>query len=399
MIAVMAAVLLLAVPGVPLPGILESAAPTDPPPSRSPPPSGDPPVSNSPSPLACNRVTTPTPSSILVPVAGPSRATGRGGSVGATFEFSVANATSRQSGITVEVPSVFAAFPLSGGGSTSIYFGPRSFPLTGGGGWLNGSRSSATLPAPNGLAFAANATALLSSQKIAVLADTPYGSVTLEVRWQWTVTTSNGSTTTGAWSVPTSSSGWPASVPSIFEPAPAITRLWESGPNASIGSNFTARLGGNVSARYFFLELESASTGKVAQDHGLTSSAGASSATVTIVLLNYDRYLYPGNYLVHIHDACGALLMSLPVNASYASSATLTDYLQPATCGPVTFNGVSYANGRSFSVAPASTPYAVTVPSCSGHSFHGWHFSGGLYLSSSNKILVSSSGSFTVVYS
>ncbi|MCI4332337.1 MAG: hypothetical protein L3K01_01200 [Thermoplasmata archaeon] len=401
-IAIVGGLLLLGLPAGPVPGGLAPVGSTDPPAHRVPAPPGVPPVGNSSSSsspaTSCNRVTTPTPSSILVPLPGPTGTLAAGGSLGVAFEFSVANSSPASSGATVDVPSVFATFPLQSGGSASVYLPPHSFPVAGSG-WLNGSRSTGSTPTVNALAFASNGSALLSSQKIAVLANTPYGALTLQVRWQWTVTSPNGSTTTGAWSVPTASSGWPTSVPSIFEPAPVVTRVSETGPNGTIGTNFTAQLGGNVSGRYFFLELEAASTGKVTQSHGETAPVGATAANVTIVLLNYDRYLYPGNYLVHIHDACGALLLSLPVKATYAASATLTVYVQPASCGPVTFQGTTYGNDRSFSVTPSSTPYSVSVPVCSGHPFKGWHFSGGVYLASATKLLVSSSGTFTVLYS
>jgi hypothetical protein len=400
--ASVALVAIVVLAGIPAGPVTESLLPVG---SSAPPPPGSPNPPGSPAPppavtpgVSCNRVTTPTPSSILIPVPGPTPSLSAGGTVSAVFEFLVQNESSAQVGIGVDVPSVFATFPLASGGSVSIYVAPHDFSLSGPG-WMSASRSTGSFVASSTLTFATGGSAVLSSQKLAVLANASYGSVTLELRWHWTLTPTSGTNTTGAWSTPTGASGWPSSVPSIFEPAPQISVLSQSGPSGTIGDNFTARLGGIVASRYFFLELESASTGKVAQNSGQTAAAGATATTVAIVLLNYDRYLYPGNYLVHIHDACGALLVSLPLNASYAASTLLTVHIQPAGCGPVTFAGKTYADNRSFSVAPSSTPYSVSVPACTGHPFHGWHFSGGVYLYSANQLLISASGSFTVDYS
>jgi hypothetical protein len=330
-------------------------------------------------------------------VPNPSSSLGPGGTVSATVEFATPNTGTGVSAITVYVPSVFVTFPLSSGGTAQLFVASHSFSLPGPG-WPNASASTQSLVSSTGLTFASNASAVLSSQKIAVLADAGYGAITLEVRWHWALTPSGGSTSSGGWSVPTNAANWPSSVPSVFDPAPRASLLSQNGPNETIGSNFTAQLGGNVSGRYFFLELEAASNGKVSQAHGQTATPGAGTTTVTIPILNYDRYLYPGNYLVHVHDGCGAMLLSIPVTAVYASSASVTVHLQPSSCGKVTFGGTSYGDGARFSTTPSSHPYSVGVPSCSGHAFRGWDFSGGLYLYSSNQILVSSGGSFTVLY-
>lgn len=358
-------------------------------------PGGDP--SNFTTSVTCFSTSTPTPSSILLPIAPPNQSVPAGGSLGATVEFAIVNYSSHQSGVQISVPSDFATFPTSSGGEVQLYLPPQVFTATGSG-WLVASEQTKTVVEPSGVTFATTGSAVLSTQKIAVLANATYGTMTLEVRWQWSITPSGGSTTHGPWSVPTSKANWPSSTPSEFYPAPYVAIASWNGPSETVGTNFSAQLTGIVASRYFFLELESPSTGKVSQDHGQTAASGATKTTVTIPMLNYDRYLYPGSYLVHIHDACGALLRSVSVTAAYASSASIHVTVQPVSCGKITFNGNSYGDGTSIATKPSSTPYAFSVPGCSGHAFKGWSFTGGLYVYSGSQLLVSSSGSMTVTY-
>lgn len=358
-------------------------------------PGGDP--SNVTASVTCFSTSTPTPSSILLPIALPNQSVPAGGSLAATVEFAVVNYSSHQSGLQVSVPSDFATFPTSSGGEVQLYLPPEAFAVTGSG-WLVASEQTKAVTEPSGLTFASTGSAVLSTQKIAVLANATYGTMTLEVRWQWSITPSGGSTTPGPWSVPTPKANWPSSTPSEFYPAPYVAITSSNGPSETIGANFSAQLTGIVASRYFFLELESPSTGKVSQDHGQTAASGATKATVTIPILNYDRYLYPGSYLVHIHDACGALLRSVSVTAAYATSASIHVTVQPVSCGKVTFNGNAYGDGSSIATKPSSTPYSFSVPACSGHSFKGWSFTGGLYVYSGSQLLVSASGSMTITY-
>jgi hypothetical protein len=398
-LAVLACAAVLLSPSI-VPGSLLSLAPGP----RG--PSGPPHATNASNPpvglslnagAACNSVSTPTPSSVLVPVPGPVQSLPTGGTVAATLEYGAVNVSAPALGARVFAPSQFASFPLATGGSVQIYFPPHAFPVTGPG-WLNGSVTNRSVVSGTGWSFASGASALLSSQKIAVMANASYGALEIEVRWHWTVTDPNGSVQAGAWSVPTTASHWPTATPSVFDPAPVVSVLSTNGPNQIIGTNFSASLAGFVAARYFFLELEFPSTGKVVQAHGQTSAPNATATTVTIPMLNYNRYLAPGHYLVHVHDGCGAMLLSLPQNASYAASATITVSVSPASCGKVTVNGSSYANGATFSIAPSSSAYSFGLSGCSGHAFRSWHFTGGLSIAS-GRLLVSASGGVAIAYS
>ena len=343
----------------------------------------------------CNP-STPTPSSLLVPIPNPTTALTAGGSVSATYELAVVNYTSANYGTSVYLPSVFATFPLTPSGSAQLYFAPRTVTVTTSG-WTNSTTVTKTYGTGSSATFSSSS-ATLSTQKLAVMAVGNYGTVTLEFHWHWSETTGGGTTTTGAWSTPTRSSNWPTSVASIFYPAPYVSIVSTTGPQVTIGANITTVLGGSVASRYFFQELENSSTGKVFQSAGQTAPSGAKQFTASIVMLNYNHYLDPGKYLLHFHDGCGAMLYSLPETASYASSASVAVTVNPSSCGSVTIDGTAHASGTSFSIVPRSASYAFTIPACSGHAFKSWNGGGGVHIVSSGWLRVSSDGSFTVTY-
>lgn len=345
----------------------------------------------------CNSPAVPTPSSILIPLAEPRTSVPPKGTLTVTWEYAVVNYSASLAGRSVYLPSVFASFPQAAGGAVSVYFAPLTAHVAGGG-WATPTGANRTVASTGGWQFASGGTALLSTQKIAVMANASYGQLTLEFRWRWSVGAPTGGSVTGNWTVPTRASQWPSSVASIFYPAPYVPLLGNNGPTVLIGANATALLGGSVAGRYFFLELENASTGKVFQSQGGTAPTGATTYTASIVMLNYDHYLDPGTYLLHIHDGCGAMLHSLPEKAQFATAATVHVTVTPSSCGSVTVNGTPHASGTSFSIRPSSTPYSFAIPACSGHSFQGWQGGGGVHIVNASSLRVSSDGSFSVTY-
>ena len=62
----------------------------------------------------------------------------------------------------------------------------------------------------------------------------------------------------------------------------------------------------------------------------------------------------------------------------------------------MTFNGTSFANDTSGTFIPSSTPYLFTVPKCTGYTFENWTDTGALHISSSDHLMVSNSGTFTI---
>lgn len=371
-------------------------APPLPPPggSGTPPPSGNAP-GNETDPW-CNPQPTPTPSALLIPTTNPVGELVSGGHLTVSFQIGTVNYTGQNDGEPVYLPSIFATFPLVNGTSLTVYFPPATWTVQGSG-WASPSFATKTITAPWDATFS-NASALLSTQKIALMAPSLYGNLTLEVRWQWSVAETAGSETTSAWTDPSWQSGYPNFLASILYPAPYVTFTVDSANPVTIGSTVQTTLGGDVAGRYFLFEVEFPTTGSVFQSvHGIAGTNNA-AFNLNFTLLNYDSYLDPGTYLLHVHDSCGALLYSVPLDAVYASSATVTFNVSPASCGPVTFDGSTYASGTSATVPPSETPYSFAIPSCS-EAFQSWTTQGGLHVSAADELLVSASGTLTVNYS
>ncbi len=137
--------------------------------------------------------------------------------------------------------------------------------------------------------------------------------------------------------------------------------------------------------------------GSVVQAQGTTVATNAVTANVSIPVLNYDSYLPPGSYLVHIHDVCGAILYNKLIKAVFAPSALVTFYIQPSFCGPLTFNGTKFGNDTSAKFVPSTVPYAFTVGKCSGHTFKTWVTTGALHIAS-GQLMISYNGTFTIEY-
>jgi hypothetical protein len=348
----------------------------------------------------CNPVTTKTPSALLQGLAVPAKNVTANGTLSADMEVMAENWTTADSNITVIFPSVFFDFPRASGGNEQLFLSNRSI-LMDFSGWSNASfGATRNYSFPTGLQFKANAKATIDSMKLAVQATADYGQITIEVRWQWTYTpTTPGKLVHGPWSVPTNQSNWPSSVPSIFWPAPYTTFLASSGTRAVIGTNYTATLGGDVAGRTFFLEMETPG-GSVVQDFSQTAPANATTFLVRIPMISYNGNLSAGAYLVHIHDACGAMMYNKTIDAYYAPSASIRFLLTPSACATktITFNGTAFHNNTVGTFVPGPTPYSFSIPVCSGHSFHNWVTTGALHIESGSQMVVSYNGTFTVEY-
>jgi hypothetical protein len=349
--------------------------------------------------LDCNKVGNPSPSALYIPTSEPTVNLTGGGKIATTMEFAVVNYTSSDIGISLYFPTVYFTFPLSPTGSFSQTLLSQTLRISGSG-WTNGSHTNRSVTVAAGLDFVKNGKDRVSTQKVAIQANVPYGNVTLEFRWMWTLTQPNGSVVSSSWTTPTRTyTKGSSTLPSIFFPAQYVQfiRGPGNGQKETIGTEYTAMLGGPVAGKYFFLEMENGA-GTVVQSHGQTIGPNVTTANVTILILNYDQYLAPGPELVHIHDACGAILYNKPIDAVFAPTVTVWFYLQPGFCGPMTFNGIPFANGTSGTVVPSTTPYAFTVPVCKGYSFNDWSSTGGLHISSNDHLLVSYNGTFTVAF-
>ncbi|MCI4366994.1 MAG: hypothetical protein L3K08_04500 [Thermoplasmata archaeon] len=348
--------------------------------------------------VACNPISTPTPSAVLLPMAVPSHNLTAGGNLTGGFEVQIQNfSNTTDIGMKVYVPNLWFKFPLAGGSTFQIHLNASVLTFNQSG-WSNASLTQRTVSVPGGLAFAKGGIGTLTSQKLAVMATAWYGQLTLQLRWHWLNTVSPGVVKQGPWSVPTSNSSYPKSLPSIFEPAPYVY-ITHFNPIAVIGSNYTDNLAGFVGGERFFLEMEYPGTGHVVQDLGQNAPANSTNFTVGIPVLNYVHELSPGTFLVHIHDGCGAMLWNKSVKVVYPPNATIQFTFSPGTCGPITFNSTAhYLNGTSGVFQPSPTAYNFSLSGCKGHSFNGWVTTGGLHIASGHSIVISANGTFTITY-
>jgi hypothetical protein len=348
---------------------------------------------------SCNGVGDPAPSSLYIPLPEVNANLSAGATLAMSMEIAAANYTSADQGVKLEFPTVDFAFVLSPSGSLTKTILPQTVSITGPG-WLSYSSLDRTQVLTSPLSFAATSTAHLTTAKVSVMADVPYGNITVEFRWMWSMIQANGSSTNSSWSTPVQSFHHGSiDLPSIFYPAQFVSFLTGpgGGQKVTIGTNYSASVGGLVAGSYYFLEMEN-STGSVVQSQGTTFPSGVTVGNVTIPVLNYDKFLTPGKYLVHIHDYCGAILYNKQISAVFATLVNITFFLQPASCGPMTFNGTAYLNDTTGNYAPSTNPYPFTVPSCKGHSFNGWSGTGAVHVSSNDHLVLSYKGTFSIVY-
>ncbi len=332
--------------------------------------------------------------SLLIPNSNPATNVTVGDHVDVTFEFNVSFANVTVAGLAVYTPTVFVTMPTIGGGSFPVTFNNHTFAMTGPH-WTSFRYDKLVT---NNFTFNPAVNATLSSQKVGTMADTPYGTLTLEWRWSWNITFSNGKYVAGPWTVPTSTTHSGVWLPSIFEPAPYVDLVSESPANDFIGSNYTFFLAGDVASRSFYLELEDPSGVVWAWEWVYDNSTTNATFEANFTLLGHLHYLYPGLYIVHIHDSCIALLYSKRVVLTYPPTAQVQFATTPSNCGTITFNGTAYTNGQSATVTPSPTPYSYSWLACKAYSFSNATFGGAIHVVSQGEMVVSANGTFVVNY-
>ncbi len=327
--------------------------------------------------------------SLLIPNSNPATSITAGDHVGVTFEFNVTVTNVPVAGLRVYTPTVFVTMPLIGGSGFPVTFNNHTFTMTG----LRWTSLSYSKLVTSDFAFNPTANATLSTQKVGTMADTPYGTLTLQWRWSWNVTFPSGGYLQGPWSVPTSSMGnsWQ---PSIFEPAPYVDLVSESPANDLIGSNYTMYLAGDVAARSFFFELETPTGTVWASEWVYDNSTTNATFETNFTLLGRQNYLNPGLYIVHIHDSCIALLYSKRVTLAYAPTASVRFVTTPSNCGTITFDGVTYNNGQSATVVPSPNPYNYSWRTCKGFIVSHLTLEGAIHFVSPGLLVISANGSF-----
>jgi hypothetical protein len=353
---------------------------------------------SSPAAESCSSLAGAPPDALYIPVRGPNLTLPNGGEISVAYQVrAVANGTPSPE-VAVEMPSAFAVFPLVGAPSIEVYLQKRALTLPEGT-WSAAGLVTAQRPVSGSVSFATNESAFLTTELLAVMSPAPFGSVSLSFRWAWNVTPTGENPVPGPWTVPTTGGAHP----SEFPPVPYVGLAGGTGTTATIGQNFTAYLTGAISNQTFVVKLENATTGLNLRVVDEAAPLGNSTPfPVSIPILAQDGELSPGNYLVHIHDTCHALLYNLPVRVYYAAQAIVGFAVLPSSCGPIEFNGVSFANGRNTTVVPSPNGIAVAAPACAGHSFSGWASSGGIAVanltSASTAVVVSANGGLTARY-
>ncbi len=243
------------------------------------------------------------PASVIIPSVAPTGSVAVGDTLSVSYEIEITRGTAP---LTIYFPRIYANFPMAGGGTTVASVAPNT--LTGvTTSWTNGSAESATHTFTASGSFASGATAELTSELLAVMAnETRYEGWNVSVRWSWTLVTGSG-TVVSPWTGGTDLD----SCPSNFWPAPRVTLLQDGNTSGPPGTIFTAELGGYVAKQYFFLEIETPS-GHAVYSQGTT--AGATNTTnVTIPFDCWCGQLTPGPYLTHLHNLMGSLLYSISV--------------------------------------------------------------------------------------
>ncbi len=345
----------------------------------------------------CKVVFGSTPAALAIPNAEPNSSVPAGAKLGFQYEVAVVNYTPALYGKVLRIPETRANFPVAGGGALAFYQIKRNVTITGSA-WTDPNLTAAGRVLTAAATFPAGDGANLSTQKLAVMVNDSYGSVELAARWRWTETAPNGTLSDGPWSVPNAT----AFHPSILYPAPYVTLVTRNPATVDLGSNVTATLGGAISREAFFLELERPD-GTVFATKGLTAPAGnATPFLVSIRLENRAEDLPAGPELLHIHDHCGDMLMSLPVTGALPSQATVTLRTNTSACASVDLNGTTYPAGTPVTVTPSASAESLVAPSCTGYSFHGWSAKGGLHVTTPSaghtSVRVTYNGTLTADY-
>jgi hypothetical protein len=249
-----------------------------------------------------------TPAAIKIGQPGPNMAAAKGVRLAATFEMEIAPYRAADGTITVYLPRVGAVFPLSNGHDLNLSLAPHNVTRVAGS-WTSAASDTmaTTLSGPETFT---NGTALLTSNLVGAMASvTGFEQLNLSFRWQWSVTTTSG-TTTGPWG----SSNYGGCPTADFWPAPFVKLVRDWNLTSAPGGTFTAALLGHISQQYFFLELETP-TGHVVYAHGQTAPKG--NTTPFDVTIRYDCWcghaLAAGPYLVHIHNSMGSILYVIRV--------------------------------------------------------------------------------------
>lgn len=88
--------------------------------------------------------------------------------------------------------------------------------------------------------------------------------------------------------------------------------------------------------------------------------------------------------------------------ADFVFSPTVSFGINPATCGPIFFNGTAFSSGSHGSFRTSESPFEVRAPSCAGYTFHSWNVTGGITVanatSNSTTVLLTNNATLIADY-
>jgi hypothetical protein len=322
-----------------------------------------------------NKPATP-PGALHIPLAGPVVNLQKGDIINLTYEYEAVSYNSSLYSLSLRMPTIFGVFTQKDGALLYVPLLNRNVTISHSQlthYWFNnGVTTHVSDNITGNYTLNPKIQPFLSSVKLAIMANTTWGNLRLGIRWDYSIwIASNDTTLSSAWTVP-GHDRLPYTQ-SVVTPAELVTIASTTPTNTTVGSWFRATLTGLVSPAHYWIEVESPFTG-----HGVnhvwdnTSSVGLTSYTVGIVLARFHGTMTPTPWLVHIHDSHGDILYSLPVYLTDPTKASVFFKDSPSACGPIEFNGRSYASGTADQYLPVNQTYNLTAASCAGYSFSGW---------------------------
>lgn len=250
------------------------------------------------------------PDALRIPLPGPFRALSAGSTLTAEYEFAVVNYTSADLGAIVYVPEVDVHFPLASGGELNLTNAPQAIAVAGSG-WSSAVAQTVTMNASTGFSLKH---AWITTVNLAVMASGGPAGMTLEFRWGWI--SNNSSVVHQQWSSPSPTASLPY-YPSVFVVAPYVGVISTSNTTATAGSFFGLTLGGAVSKTQFCITVET-TNGRELHGQIVVNSGSSSTLALGVPLTfgNSGRPLTAGSYLIHIHDAMGAIIIQVALTVS-----------------------------------------------------------------------------------
>lgn len=253
---------------------------------------------------------------LQIPLGVPQTTAPAGSNISASYQVEILGYWSADNGTLIHFPSVYVKIPLNATTKFAFYFAPTNVTINGSG-WSSPVTKNGTLgSATNFNGGVGNAT--LSTVSIAVMQKDHWGTLTVAVRWGWSLTASGS--TSSMWSSPSASATSP-NLPSIFQPAPYVGLGETTNTTAAIaGSNFEAKITGAVGKTSFGVSIEYPNgTEIVCQNQVNHRWTHCLIVYVPLIYLN-GTPLAPGHYIVHIHDSFGAIVHTISVTVGSSST-------------------------------------------------------------------------------